>query len=730
MVLAVLVGCSPTQAATVREVPLPTTAAFPTESIDMSDPARAALAFLGAWEAQNFPLMYQSLTFSAQETISYDDFLARYEDAQNTMTFESLSFQERTMSAISSQTAQLSYDVTFQTRILGEITDNGRTLTVIRDNQTGLWGVAWTVGDIFAEFAQGARLEFQSNAPSRANIYARDGEIIADMQGRMVEVYVVRDELDDWETCRATVADITGQTPERIDGIFAQAQPSWSMRVGLLEPDVYQAEQLRLETDCEATFDSIPTRRYHPNGSVMPHVLGYIGLPNPDQVDELVRDGFTSETLIGQAGIEQSWNDTLMGTPGGSLELINADGTLARELASVTSGVAESIWLTIDLDFQQYVIDTFNTFYANNGARADGGAGWGRTSPGAAAVVMNVNTGEILALVSYPTYDANAFTPYPAIGREAADDIQADIAADERNPLLNRATQGQYPAGSIFKVIDSAAVLDTGIYDPNTTYFCAGFWEYEGDVRSDWWPPGHSTVNVQTALMQSCNPFYYETGFVLNNADPFFLPNYARRMGLGDFTGLTDIPEEPGLVPDPDTVRELYGLQWTYSNAVNLAIGQGEVAVTPLQMARLYAGIANDGNLMRPYLVQETGILNQRTQVAQPEVMSTFDFGPNTLPTIRAGLCDVITENYGTASHIFNLYPPSPLLSEGIGVCGKTGTAQAPDDSLPFSWFASYAPADEPEIAVIVLVEAAGDGSAVAAPITRQILEYYFFLND
>ncbi|MEO1163365.1 MAG: penicillin-binding transpeptidase domain-containing protein, partial [Chloroflexota bacterium] len=507
------------------------------------------------------------------------------------------------------------------------------------------------------------------------------------------------------------------------DGIFAFAQPTWSMRVGLLEPNIYQAEQTRLETDCDATFDSISTRRYHPNGSVMPHILGSIGLPNPDQVDELVRDGFTSETLIGQSGIEQTWNDTLMGMPGGSLQLINDNGTVARELASVTSGVAESIWLTIDLDLQQYAIDTLNTFYGTSGGWADR---QGRTSPGAAAVVMNVNTGEILAMVSYPTYDANAFTPYPAIGRDAADDIQAEVAADERNPLLNRTTQGQYPAGSIFKVIDSAAVLDTGLYDVNTTDFCAGFWEYEGDVRDDWWPPGHGTVNVQTALMQSCNPFFYETGFVLNNADPFFLPSYARRMGLGDFTGFLDLPESPGLIPDPDIVRELYGTQWTYSNAVNLAIGQGEVTVTPLQMARLYAGIANDGNLMRPYIVSETGILNQRTQVGTPEVMATFDFTPNTLPTIRAGLCDVVTENFGTASHIFR----TSQLVDTVGVCGKTGTAEDPGDRLPFSWFASYAPADEPEIAVVVLVENAGDGSAIAAPITRQIMEYYFFLND
>lgn len=727
LVLLIMVGCTPQNQPAVREINLPTLVPLPTGTVDLQEPARIATAFLGAWQAQDFATMYSLLSFNTQETISFEEFQAFYTDTQDTMTFESLDFEASSMAPSTARSAQLSYNVTFHTRLLGDIDDNGRTLTVIINPQTGVWRVAWTIGDIFAEFATGARLEFQPNAPSRSNIYARDGEIIADMQGIMVEVNVVQNDPDDWQLCRSTLIDVTGLTGARIDQIFANGQPSWVMPVGLIERDTYLAEETRLETDCEATFDSISTRRYHPNGTILPHVMGYVGLPSPEQVDELVRNGFNSETIIGQAGIEQSWDDTLMGTPGGRLQIINANGTNARILAQVSSQISESLWLTIDLSLQQFIIDSFNTAYSQSRFNGDGSPGWGSTSPGAAAVVMNVNTGEILAMVSYPTYDANAFTTYPAIGREIADAMQAEIAADERDPLLNRVTQGQYPAGSIFKVIDAIAVLDTGVYDENTPYFCSGSWTHEGDTRYDWYPPGHGGVTTRTALMQSCNPFFYQTGFVLNNADPYFLPNYARRLGLGDFTGLTDIPESAGQIPDPDSALQLTGIPWSYANAVNLSIGQGEVSVTPLQMVRLYAAIANGGNLMQPYLVNETGILNQRTIVAEPRVVSNYNLSdPHTLEIVQAGLCDVITQTYGTASHIFR---DSPLL-DSIGVCGKTGTAQAPDDSLPFSWFASYAPADNPEIAVIVMVENAGDGSAIAAPITRQILEYYFFLND
>ena len=410
--------------------------------------------------------------------------------------------------------------------------------------------------------------------------------------------------------------------------------------------------------------------------------------------------------------------------------IINADGTRARVLSgNCFRDFRNPSGLTIDLSLQQFIIDTFNTAYLDRVdliwmVVRDGGA----HSPGAAAVVMNVNTGEILAMVSLTRhYDGNAYTTYPAIGREIADEIQAAVAADERNPILNRATQGTYPAGSIFKVVDAIAVLDTGVYDENTSYFCSGRWEYQGDLRRDWFLPGHSTVNTRTALMQSCNPFFYEAGFTLNSADPYFLPNYSRRMGLGNLTGLTDLPEDPGFVNDPDTVLQNTGVPWNYSNAVNLSIGQSEVNVTPLQMVRIYAAIANGGDLMQPYLVNERGILNQRTSVAEPNVMSNIDVSEDTLRIVRAGLCDVTTQNFGTASHIFR---DSPLM-DTVSVCGKTGTAQAgPVGDLPFSWFAAYAPAANPEIATIVIVENAGDGSAIAAPITRQILEYYFFLRD
>jgi penicillin-binding protein 2 len=277
------------------------------------------------------------------------------------------------------------------------------------------------------------------------------------------------------------------------------------------------------------------------------------------------------------------------------------------------------------------------------------------------------------------------------------------------------------------KVIGATAVTDTGIYDLDKRYYCAGTWRYEDDVRYDWWPPGHGSVDVREAIKQSCNPFFYEAGFQLNAVDPMLLPGYARRMGLGDFTGIGALAEAPGFIPDPEWARVNRAIPWSYADAVNMAIGQGEVEVTPLQIARLYAAIASGGTLYRPQIVQAHGILEPTTVVSEPEAQRTFDVDPAVLARVQDGLCAVTRENFGTARSAFARPQESPTLS--LGVCGKTGTAET-NQATPHSWFVAYAPADNPEIVVTVLVENAGDGSAVAAPITRQILEYYFFLRD
>jgi penicillin-binding protein 2 len=297
------------------------------------------------------------------------------------------------------------------------------------------------------------------------------------------------------------------------------------------------------------------------------------------------------------------------------------------------------------------------------------------------------------------------------------------VQNNPRTPQLNRTTQGTYTAGSTMKIATTLAVVDSGVFAPDKQYVCTGSWSREPNfVRSDWLPSGHGLVTVRTALAQSCNPFYYEAGYFMDERDPFLLTNYFNRFGLGAPTGITDVAENPGLIANPDFVRNNYGLNWSVSRNVNYAIGQ-DLDITPLQIARVSALVANGGVMYKPYLVDRAGLVGEApTFEMTPEVIDTLDLSAEAFEVARRGMCDVTQERYGTAEFQFRnervaQYRP----------CGKTGTAEAPNDAAPHAWFTAYAPMENPEIAVVVVVENAGEGSAVAAPLVRDILDYYFF---
>ena len=682
----------------------------------MEDPERAANVYLNAWARQDFVTMYQMLSYNSQQAIPYDDFQSVYQEAQNLTTMNTLSYVPVALMRESDRVVVFRYNLTFETNILGEFTDPNRDMRLLLDKDSNAWRLAWSLGDIFPEMGNGATLRFTPSIPRRANIYDRNGEILADQNGVIVQVNVIEEEVADLPSCLTALSTALNKPVADIQERFDRAGQNWVVDVGTLEPPDYLNNQTALESLCKATFSQKAIRRYL-RGSLMPHILGNVGYPEPDELEALVRQGFDAETIIGKSGIERSWDETLRGKPGGRLALYGSNGALIRTLAEATSQIPESLWLTIDADLQEYLLRTLGEAYV------DASDSWAIGSKGASAIVLDVNTGEILAMASYPTYDGNALNPFPAIGRTVANDIQTQVGTDPRNPLLNRPVQGIYPSGSVMKIIDAMAVADSGVFPMDYSYGCSGLWEYEGDVRTDWLAGGHGRVTIATALAQSCNPFFYEVGFRMNEVDPNLLPMYAKRFGLGAPTGLSqDLSEAAGTIPDPEWIRVNRGLTWTYSNAVNMAIGQGEVEVTPLQMTRLYAAVANGGTLYRPQLVRETGVLDQRTFVAFPDANGDFDLNADVMALVKQGLCAVPTERYGTAAHIFK---DSPLLNQGV--CGKTGTAQAAGPVASHAWFMAYAPKDNPQIAVGVMVENSGEGSAVGAPLARRILEYYFF---
>ncbi len=716
-----LIGC---QTPTARGVEQPLPTLFPTTTPDafpLHNAERAATEFLIAWQQFDYATMHRLTSFASQEATPLAAFQQRYEAVHDEMTLDSLTFTPRTIQREPDNTriSHFTYDMTFDTRLVGAFTDTERDLTLIFDPQAQAWRVAWSAGSIFPELANGGQLRLETRGVNRANIYDRGGTVLASQEERLiVTVSIVRDKVPDTAACITALTEATRLPVEVITARYDSFASNWTNEIGSMEAQAYLDWREALERDCNATFGNRPGRRYH-NGSLMPHILGSVGYLEAEALAAAQADGFNADSILGRSGVEASWDETLRGRPGAQLVIEGANGQRRRVVASREPKVAESLWLTLDANLQQYVLNLFGQSYAANAE------GWGQSSDGAAAVVMDVNTGALLALVSWPTYDANAFAPFPAVGRKAANELAEAAQTDPRRPLLNRATQGLYPTGSVMKIATAIAVADSGVYALDKSYLCTGNGSFNRDIpRLDWLPQGHGLLTLPQAVTQSCNPYFYEAGYQMDIVDPDLFPNYVRRLGLGVSTGLTEIAEQPGNIGDSEWKRVNRGETWTFSDAVDMSIGQGMVEVTPLQVTRMVSAVANGGTLYRPYLVERVGLLNEFSHITEPDPIADINIRKEVLDVVRSGMCDVTSTPSGTAHYVFF---DSPL--QELGVCGKTGTAEDPP-KLSHAWFAAYAPRTDPEIAVVVIVENSGEGSGVAAPLVRNIMEYYFLGVD
>ncbi|MEQ8672434.1 MAG: penicillin-binding transpeptidase domain-containing protein [Aggregatilineales bacterium] len=721
----ILFGCTGTPDSGASEVEigqLPTRIPTATPEYNNLDSAeRTVRAFLSAWQNLDYASMYILLNAASQQATPFETFVAEYNRANAEMTLISLTTQVNGLArdTNNNRISVLNYDATFTTNILGEFSDTGRNLYLELDATLQDWRVAWSRGDIFREMEIGGQVRLEAAISRRANIYDRNGVVLANQNGRVVTLNVVPQEIPDVNICLDTLTQAMNLSRDLIQDRLSRFGSDWLGEVGTIEVVAYEQWRTQLEQNCNAQFDSRSTREYV-NGTLAPHVLGTVGYLTEEEVPGVEQFGFNQDSILGRSGIEGSWDETLRGTPGGRLSIVTPDGRTLRVIAESTSSPALSVYLTLDAGLQQVALEAIQRSY-------DTYDNFGGGSRGASAVVMDVNTGAILAMVSYPTYDANILAPFPEIGTRAAAQLIQQIGEDPRRPLFNRVTQGLYPTGSIFKTITSIAILDTGIYAPETRFTCIGSWQRDNDIpggRTDWLAGGHGTQTTAQGITNSCNPFFYEAGWQLHQLDENLLPEYAVRLGLGGNTGMTDVAESPGFIGNPETIFQNTGQAMSSIDTVSMAIGQGHVSATPLEMVRYYAAVANNGILLRPQLVDSTRLIDDVSYQMEPDIMGTFGVPQEVLDEIHSGMCAVTTASNGTAEFVFR---NSEL--QALGVCGKTGTAedQSPERRSPHAWFAAYAPRENPQIAIITMVENSGQGSEVAAPIARDILEYYFF---
>ncbi|MBN1426929.1 MAG: hypothetical protein JXB07_01005 [Anaerolineae bacterium] len=690
-----------------------------TSTPPLDQPDGVAQTFLNAWMAGDYPGMYSLLSPNSQAAYTLEQFTDTYEGTATTMTLIDLEAVPRSVLSESTGTsAFFAFEVTFNTQVLGPIELKDQRMPLVFAD--GRWGVVWSPGLIFPELASGNTLQLESTTPSRANIYDRNGLALVTDDAQTYTITIVPGQINTnfEDQMLNLLSEVLHMTPADIKKNYDGAPADRSIALGDADAETIQNNWNALNSYVALGFVEKTGRRYFDR--LAPHVLGYTSYITSEQLESYRKLGYQGDEIVGQSGLEK-WGETyLAGTRGGSLNVYTPQGQFYKQLTSKESQPAQSIYTTLDRDLQAMLQDIIAEAYYG------GQTTWAPTAGGAALVVLEVNTGAILGMASYPDYDPNVLHPFNQHPLYTNTYVQ-DLLNDPLKPFFGRATQGEYPAGSVFKLVTMSTALGSELFEPGTTYNCTGVWTGLDTPRYDWLEGGHGTITLAQALTGSCNPYFYKIGFVTGQEDPNLIPNYAREYGFGDKLGI-EIEEQPGLIPDPNWLFQTRGQTWTLSDSVNIAIGQGDILVTPLQIANMVAAVANGGTVYHPRLVDHIGLLGEEPSVTfQPEVLNMLSLSQDDLAVIRESMHQVAADPFvGTAEYRLG------SLNNRLWIAGKTGTAQVSRPGAPpIAWFAGYTvPTDEPDIAIVVMIENGGNGSTVAAPIFRRIVERYYNLPE
>ena len=570
-----------------------------------------------------------------------------------------------------------------------------------------LWTLQVLRGEELAVLSENNRIRLRRIPATRGRVVDQFKRVLVDSQASF-DALLVPEDTPDLENTVETLAHFLNQTAGETRAVLGRVTGRPPFQEILVKRDLDWEEVVAIEThqlELPGVSLRITPRRNYPHGPLLAHVLGYVG--EVSQAD-LKRDRrYRSGDLVGKSGLEKVWDQSLRGVSGGQQIEVDALGRELRVLEEVAAIPGNTLTLSIDLDLQQ---------------AAEAALG----EQAGSVVALDPGTGDLLAMVSHPTFDPNRFTH-----RIDGDEWRA-LIDHPRRPLTDRTTQGQYPPGSTFKFVVAAAALEEGIINPFTRLHCAGKLHFgQRDFRC-WKKGGHGSVNVHDALVQSCDVFFYHVGQRLG-VDT--IAAYARQFGLGLPTGIELEHEKSGTVPDSAWKKRRFGERWYSGETLLVAIGQGYVTATPLQMAQAVATLAT-GVRFRPRLVQRIeGPDGSLVREFKSHGVARLPFRQTGLAQVHAALTDVVNDRHGTGKRA--------ALSH-VTVAGKTGTSQVvgmgpertdgndvPWEQRDHAWFVAYAPAEDPAVALTVLVEHAGEGGGkAAAPIARDVLDVFFRLRE
>ncbi len=571
-----------------------------------------------------------------------------------------------------------------------------------------LWFLQIANSDEYQNKAYNNRVRVGSLAAPRGHILDRNGIPLVTNRPSF-NVLLVRENTRNDEELLKRLADVLGRD---VSQLWERIRDASNIPLHIpirLEEDIDWQTLAYLENhnhDFSGIRIEVTPRRVYHFGDMAAHVIGYLGAISKKELARYGEADYDGSDQIGKMGLEKLRESDLRGEKGTNFSEVNARGFEQQLLKRIDPLPGMEIQLTLDVKLQRVAEEMMH---------AEDKAG--------AVVALEVNTGRVLTFVSTPTIHLEEFIG--GISQKNWDAYLNNI----KKPLINKTVQGLYPPGSTYKMITALAGLSAGVINPDTVFYCPGYYSFGNRIYRCWKHAGHGAVNLNRAIAESCDVYFYQVG---QQVGVDGLAKYARMFGLGQETGLEVENEKEGLIPTRQWKRERYDSKWHEGETLSVAIGQGYNLVTPLQIAVMTAMIANGGKKYQPQMVERV-MRPDGTVVEKLEPRLANEVGgvQQYLPLIRQGMYDVVQGKKGTA-RIARI--------EGLEIAGKTGTAQVvkiaqykglKDEEIPYkfrdhAWFTCYAPADEPEIAVTVLVEHGLHGSSGASPIAKAVLETYF----
>ncbi len=559
-------------------------------------------------------------------------------------------------------------------------------------------------GDDYRLIADGNRIRIKRIEPRRGIIYDTNFKALlrnsAKFSLEVMPVDLPEDQEELLEIERKLAEKLNGEKINLADYLSDNVLENFQPRIIKESLQYEQAMNLMvLAQDLRGISVVIGHKREYPYQGYLSHILGYMGSISEEEYRELRDDGYYFDDKIGQSGLECSYESILRGEFGKKKIEVDSLGKEIKELAREDSTEGRNLVLALDIDLQIKATDlllaTLKRFNLKKGS----------------VVAIDPKDGSVLALVSLPTFDNNIFS------EKLSEETYQSIVQDPNQPMFFRAVLGEYPPGSTFKIIMAAAGLEDGIIDENTSFLSTGgIWVGQW-FFPDWKSEGHGLTNVKKAIANSVNTFFYNIGGGYKEFLGLGLEKinfYARKFGMGEKMGI-DLPSEAkGFLPSKEWKETVKDELWYIGDTYHLSIGQGDILVTPLQVAMFTSVMANKGILYEPRLL-EGFVEDQNVYYIQPVIKDKDFISEDNIVIIREGLrASVIS---GSAQYLSTL----PVTS-----AGKTGTAQFGSNNQTHAWFTGYAPNDDPEIVLTILIEEGGEGSSVAVPLARDILLWYF----